>query len=52
MKSARRHREARSSQLTGDAEFNEVYFDNVRVHESPDVLGRTQQRLGGRASPP
>jgi alkylation response protein AidB-like acyl-CoA dehydrogenase len=25
-------------QLTGDAEFNEVYFDNVRVHES-QVLG-------------
>jgi alkylation response protein AidB-like acyl-CoA dehydrogenase len=26
-------------QLTGDAEFNEVFFDNVRVHESR-VLGR------------
>src|SRR5262249_14651715 len=26
-------------QLTGDAEFNEVFFDNVRVHES--------QMLGG-----
>jgi alkylation response protein AidB-like acyl-CoA dehydrogenase len=25
-------------QLTGDAEFNEVFFDNVRVHES-QVLG-------------
>jgi alkylation response protein AidB-like acyl-CoA dehydrogenase len=25
-------------QLTGDAEFNEVYFDNVRVHES-QILG-------------
>jgi alkylation response protein AidB-like acyl-CoA dehydrogenase len=25
-------------QITGDAEFNEVYFDNVRVHES-QVLG-------------
>src|SRR5215475_14333458 len=25
-------------QMTGDAEFNEVYFDNVRVHES-QVLG-------------
>jgi alkylation response protein AidB-like acyl-CoA dehydrogenase len=25
-------------QFTGDAEFNEVYFDNVRVHES-QVLG-------------
>src|SRR5688572_20653164 len=25
-------------QMTGDAEFNEVYFDNVRVHES-EVLG-------------
>ena len=25
-------------QITGDAEFNEVYFDNVRVHESR-VLG-------------
>jgi alkylation response protein AidB-like acyl-CoA dehydrogenase len=26
------------TQLTGDAEFNEVFFDNVRVHES-QVLG-------------
>jgi alkylation response protein AidB-like acyl-CoA dehydrogenase len=26
-------------QITGDAEFNEVFFDNVRVHES-QVLGR------------
>jgi alkylation response protein AidB-like acyl-CoA dehydrogenase len=26
------------TQLTGDAEFNEVYFDNVRVHES-QILG-------------
>jgi alkylation response protein AidB-like acyl-CoA dehydrogenase len=25
-------------QMTGDAEFNEVYFDNVRVHES-QILG-------------
>ena len=25
-------------QLTGDAEFNEVYFDNVRIHES-QILG-------------
>ena len=25
-------------QITGDAEFNEVYFDNVRVHES-QILG-------------
>ncbi|MBI4269600.1 MAG: acyl-CoA dehydrogenase family protein [Candidatus Rokubacteria bacterium] len=25
-------------QITGDAEFNEVFFDNVRVHES-EVLG-------------
>ncbi len=25
-------------QLTGDAEFNEVFFDNVRIHES-EVLG-------------
>jgi len=25
-------------QLTGDAEFNEVYFDNVRVHDS-QILG-------------
>src|SRR2546427_11496006 len=25
-------------QITGDAEFNEVFFDNVRVHES-QVLG-------------
>ncbi len=25
-------------QMTGDAEFNEVYFDNVRVHES-HILG-------------
>jgi len=25
-------------QITGDAEFNEVYFDNVRVHES-EILG-------------
>jgi alkylation response protein AidB-like acyl-CoA dehydrogenase len=25
-------------QMTGDAEFNEVFFDNVRVHES-EVLG-------------
>jgi alkylation response protein AidB-like acyl-CoA dehydrogenase len=25
-------------QITGDAEFNEVYFDNVRVHES-HILG-------------
>jgi len=25
-------------QITGDAEFNEVYFDNVRIHES-QVLG-------------
>jgi len=25
-------------QLTGDAEFNEVFFDNVRVHES-QILG-------------
>ena len=33
-------------QITGDAEFNEVYFDNVRIHES-QILGRAQQRLGG-----
>ena len=26
------------TQMTGDAEFNEVYFDNVRVHES-QILG-------------
>jgi alkylation response protein AidB-like acyl-CoA dehydrogenase len=25
-------------QITGDAEFNEVYFDNVRIHES-QILG-------------
>src|SRR6266705_1626382 len=25
-------------QMTGDAEFNEVYFDNVRIHES-QILG-------------
>jgi alkylation response protein AidB-like acyl-CoA dehydrogenase len=25
-------------QITGDAEFNEVYFDNVRIHES-HILG-------------
>ena len=34
-------------QITGDAEFNEVYFDNVRVHES-QILGGLEQRLGGR----
>src|SRR5574341_1210675 len=29
-------------QLTGDSEFNEVFFDNVRVHES-QVLGGVDQ---------
>ena len=35
---ARRRRCKPLEQITGDAEFNEVYFDNVRVHES-QILG-------------
>ena len=32
-------------QITGDAEFNEVYFDNVRVHES-QILGGVNNGWG------
>jgi alkylation response protein AidB-like acyl-CoA dehydrogenase len=32
-------------QITGDAEFNEVYFDNVRVHES-QILGEVNNGWG------
>jgi len=32
-------------QITGDAEFNEVYFDNVRIHES-QILGGVNNGWG------
>ena len=35
-------------QITGDAEFNEVYFDNVRVHES-QILGGLNNGWARRA---
>src|SRR5207249_1122716 len=38
-------------QITGEAEFNEVFFDSVRVHES-EVLGGVDREDGlGRDSP-